>query len=56
MNAARALRERGAPPPGLDPTTTTVRSASALLAPGDNWVEGTTARLVVRPGQTLTRI
>src|SRR5262249_41064701 len=33
MNAAHALRERATPPPGLDPATTTVRSASALLSP-----------------------
>jgi phthalate 4,5-dioxygenase len=56
MNAARALRDRGATPPGLDPATTTVRSASALLAPGENWVEGARPRIVVRPGQTLTLV
>ena len=56
MNAARALRDCGTVPPGLDPATTTVRSASALLAPGDNWVEGTKSRLVVRPGQSLTLV
>jgi phthalate 4,5-dioxygenase len=54
MNAARALRERSARPPGLDPASTTVRPASALLAPGASWVEGATSRIVVRPGQTLT--
>ncbi len=56
MTAARALRDHGATPPGLDPATTTVRSASALLAPGENWVEGTNPRIVVRPGQTLTLV
>jgi len=54
MSAARALSERGARPPGLERASTCVRSASALLAPGANWVEGATSRILVRPGQTLT--
>src|SRR6266545_4933161 len=54
MSAARALRERGARAPGLDGTSYLVRSASAVLAPGADWVEGAKPRLVVRPGQSLT--
>jgi phenylpropionate dioxygenase-like ring-hydroxylating dioxygenase large terminal subunit len=54
MHAARALRDRGAPPPGLAPASFLVRSASAVLAPGANWVEGAMGRLVVRPGHSLT--
>ncbi|HET7340879.1 MAG TPA: Rieske 2Fe-2S domain-containing protein [Methylomirabilota bacterium] len=49
MTAARALRERGAPPPGLDPKAYCVRSASALLAPGADWVEETRPVVLARP-------
>src|SRR5712692_10112990 len=54
MSAARALRERGERAPGLDGTSFLVRSASAVLAPGADWVEGAKARILVRPGQSLT--
>jgi hypothetical protein len=54
LGAARALRDSGAHPPGLEPAAFLVRSASAALAPGADWVEGAKARIVVRPGQSLT--
>jgi phthalate 4,5-dioxygenase oxygenase subunit len=54
MSAARALRERGERAPGLDGASFLVRSASAVLAPGADWVEGAKARILVRPGQSLT--
>jgi phenylpropionate dioxygenase-like ring-hydroxylating dioxygenase large terminal subunit len=54
MSAARALREPGVRAPGLDGTSFLVRSASAVLAPGADWVEGAKARILVRPGQSLT--
>jgi phthalate 4,5-dioxygenase len=54
MQAARALRDHGTGPPGLEPASFLVRSASAVLVPGPDWVEGAKARIVVRPGQSLT--
>ena len=56
LNAARALRDQGAEPPGLRAQAFLVRSASAVLDAGANWVEGAKARIVVRPGQSLTRV
>jgi len=56
LNAARALRDHGAEPPGLRAAAFLVRSASAVLEPGADWVEGAKARIVVRPGQSLTRV
>jgi phthalate 4,5-dioxygenase oxygenase subunit len=56
LSAARALRGQGARPPGLDPAAFLVRSASAVLPPGADWVEGVKARITVRPGQSLTLI
>jgi phthalate 4,5-dioxygenase oxygenase subunit len=54
LSAARALRERGTPPPGLDPAPFCVRSASALLPAGADWVEGARPAIIVRPDQSLT--
>ncbi len=55
MGAARALRERGARPPGLDaPASFLVRSASAILPPEADWVADAKTRIAVRPGQPLT--
>jgi phthalate 4,5-dioxygenase oxygenase subunit len=54
LAAARALRDHGAPPPGRDPESFLVRSASVLLPPGASWVEGAMARVVARPGTRLT--
>jgi hypothetical protein len=53
MHAARALRDQGARPPGLDAASFLVRSASAVLDPGAGWVDGARDQLVVRPGQPL---
>jgi phenylpropionate dioxygenase-like ring-hydroxylating dioxygenase large terminal subunit len=54
MSEARALRDRGAPPSPADPESFCVRSASVLLPPDANWVEGAMARVVVKPGGHLT--
>jgi phenylpropionate dioxygenase-like ring-hydroxylating dioxygenase large terminal subunit len=54
MAAARTLRDQGATPPGLEPSSFLVRSASAVLSPGDSWIEGARDQLVVRPGHALT--
>jgi hypothetical protein len=53
LNAARALRDHGTPPPARDPASFLVRSASLVLPPGADWLQGATARIVVRPGQRL---
>jgi hypothetical protein len=53
LAAARALRDEGTPPPGQEPSSFLVRSASVVVAPGADWVEAATPRIVVRPGQTL---
>ena len=54
MNAARALRDQGAPAPGRDPQSFHVRSASVVLPPGASWVEGALSRVMARPGRQLT--
>jgi phthalate 4,5-dioxygenase oxygenase subunit len=56
MGAARALREQGTPAPGRNPRSFLVRSTSVLLAPGEGWVEGAMARVMVRAGDQLTRV
>jgi len=55
LNAARALREQGSPPPGREPASFLVRSASVLVAPEADWVQAALPRIVVRPGQPLVR-
>ncbi len=55
LGAARALRDHGTAPPGGDPASFCVRPASVVLAPGADWVEGATPRIIVRPGQQLVR-
>jgi len=54
MSAARALRERGAPAPGLEAAPFLVRSASLVLPPGSAWLDAALPLIVVRPGQPLT--
>jgi phthalate 4,5-dioxygenase len=54
MGAARAVSD-GAAPPALDPASFLVRSTSVVLPPGASWVDSARARLVARPGQSLTR-
>ena len=56
MNAARALRDRGAAAPGRDPESFHVRSASVVLAPGAKWVEGALMRVMAKPGRQLTLV
>jgi phthalate 4,5-dioxygenase len=56
LGAAQALRDRGAPPPGSDPSAFLVRSAAAVLPPGANWMKGAMARIVARPGRSLIRV
>jgi phthalate 4,5-dioxygenase len=53
MSAARALRERGTPPPGLEPKAYRVRSASALLPANADWIEGARPAILTRADQRL---
>jgi hypothetical protein len=54
ITAARALRDHGTPAPGANPRSFLVRSASVVLAPGESWIEGGMARMVVKAGDQLT--
>ena len=54
LAAAVALRDRGARPPGSDPASFFVRSASVVLPAEADWVHGAMPRLVIREGQQLT--
>ena len=54
LNAARELRDRGARPPGSDPASYLVRSASMILQPTENWLDGAMPRILVRAGQSLS--
>src|SRR5256712_2376134 len=49
MDAARALRDRGTPPPGLASASFLIRPASGLLTKDAASVEGAPAHLVTRP-------
>ena len=51
---ARALRIRARRARVQNPESFCVRSTSLLLPPEANWVEGATARVVVKPGAQLT--
>jgi hypothetical protein len=53
MGAARALRDQGIVP-AENPESFCVRSASVVLPPEANWVEGAMSRVVVKPGGQLT--
>jgi phenylpropionate dioxygenase-like ring-hydroxylating dioxygenase large terminal subunit len=54
MSLARVLHERGELPAEASPESFCVRSTSFLLPAGADWVEGATARVVVKPGAHLT--
>ena len=56
MAAARALRDHGTPAPGSNPRSFLVRSTSVVLAPGESWVEGARARMLVHEGDRLTLV
>jgi hypothetical protein len=51
MKAARALAEKGAPPPGTDPATHRIRSASVILGPSEVFKEAAREALVAAPGK-----
>lgn len=50
MKAARALKEKGQVPPGVDPAHHRVRSAAVILAPEENFSEAAGDALKARPG------
>ena len=54
ITAARALRDHGTAAPGANPRSFLVRSTSVVLAPGESWIEGGMARMVVKAGDQLT--
>ncbi|HVG80627.1 MAG TPA: Rieske 2Fe-2S domain-containing protein [Patescibacteria group bacterium] len=54
MTAARALRDGGTLPPGRDPRSFLVRSASIALGAEEDWVDAVKPLVLVRPEQTLT--
>jgi len=56
MNAARALRDRGAPAAGRDPESFHVRSASVVVNPGAKWIDGALPRVMAKPGRQLTLV
>jgi hypothetical protein len=56
MSAARALRDQRVPAPGSNPRSFLVRSTSVVLAPGESWVDGAKARVLVRAGDQLTLV
>jgi phthalate 4,5-dioxygenase oxygenase subunit len=47
LDAAVALRDRGTPPPGLEPESFLIRGASVILPKDVPWAEGARAQLVV---------
>jgi hypothetical protein len=50
LRAARALQENGVTPPGVDPATHRVRSASVVLPAGELFHEAARDALLARPG------
>jgi hypothetical protein len=55
LSMAKALRDRGSVP-AENPESFCVRSASVVLPPEASWVEGATARVLVKPGAHLTLV
>jgi hypothetical protein len=52
LDAARALAEDGAPPPGVeDSSIYSVRGAAALIPRGADWIEATREMRMVIPGE-----
>ena len=47
-DAAVALRDRGTPPPGMDPASFRIRPASMLLPKDAPWVDSAREQLVAR--------
>ncbi len=56
MAAARALQQDGTTPPGVDPETARVRSASYLLPRGVSWLEAGREHFVLRPGEDYVAV
>ncbi len=56
LRAAQALEESGATPPGIDPATHRIRSASVILPPDMPFMDGARDALKVRDGLAHTSI
>jgi phthalate 4,5-dioxygenase oxygenase subunit len=56
LRAARALAESGVSPPGTDPHTHRVRSASVVLPAGEAFQEAARDALLARPGLPLASV
>jgi hypothetical protein len=57
MNAARALREQGAAPPGLgEPEAYGVRSASVVLPRNGSWIDDSAPFREARPGVNFAAV
>ncbi|HXW30463.1 MAG TPA: aromatic ring-hydroxylating dioxygenase subunit alpha [Xanthobacteraceae bacterium] len=56
MRAARALREKGVVPPGVDPSHHRVRSAAVVLPPEQSFKDAAKDDLIVRPGVAPTSV
>jgi phenylpropionate dioxygenase-like ring-hydroxylating dioxygenase large terminal subunit len=54
IDAAKGLRDRSVPPPGLDSAAYLVRSTSLILPPDADWVEGAMRRVMIRPEAQLS--
>jgi phthalate 4,5-dioxygenase oxygenase subunit len=50
LKAARALREKGTVPPGVDPAHHRVRSAAVILAAEQTFKDAAKDDLIARPG------
>jgi hypothetical protein len=50
MRAARALADKGVTPPGTDPRSHRIRSASVVLPAGEPFEEAAHEALLARPG------
>ena len=48
LDAAIALRDRGTPPPGMEPASFLIRGASVILPKDVPWAQGARAQLLVQ--------
>lgn len=56
IRAARALAEKGTPPPGIDPSDQQVRSAALILPPGAKFQDAAADALRVKAGTAQTSL
>jgi hypothetical protein len=56
MRAAKALAEKGATPPGVDPEHQKIRSCSVVLPPEVAFKDGAKEALKSKPGMAQTTV